>query len=389
MNLQDFAKPLMAKNHFVKASFGGFAGSGKTKTASDFIIGCYKDMQIKKPLLIIDNEKGSRFLIPKFKTAGIETLLKETTELADIIQAMDFLNKGDIGFLFVDSLSKVWYKYVKDYLQKNRKTFMQLDDWGKLLPAWQSEFSDRFVDVSGSFVFTGRGGFQYEKEEDTERSDGSIKKGAFVKSGVKMKLAGETPFEPDLNIWMEVEQELKKDKLIVYRTAQVMKDRNDSKTSIDGKLFRNPTYKDFQPFINFLLNNPIGQVIGSTNDSNLAPSEDFGWQERKKAREIELEKIKAEFDKVGFGSTKEEKQMKTLVIERCFGTTSMTEIEKKDVETLALLRESLQKFFNKFSTYKIDAENGDVTKTPIQFVQEYDFTIDSEMPDFLQQTKKG
>jgi len=31
----------------------------------------------------------------------------------------------------------------------------------------------------------------------------------FSKSGVKMKLAGETPFEPDLNVWMELQQEIK------------------------------------------------------------------------------------------------------------------------------------------------------------------------------------
>lgn len=383
MNLQDFAKPIVARNHFVKASFGGFAGVGKTKTASDFIIGCYQDMQIKKPLLIIDNEKGSRFLIPKFKAAGIETLLKETAELADIIQAMDYLNNGDIGFLFVDSLSKVWYKYVRDYLKKNKKTFMQLDDWGKILPAWQQEFSDRFVEVNGSFVFTGRGGFSYEKEEDTEKADGSIKKGSFVKSGVKMKLAGETPFEPDLNIWMEIHQELKKGKLTVYRTAQIMKDRNDSKSSIDGKIFKNPTYKDFQPFVKFLLGNPVGQVAGVSNDQNIAPSEDYGWQERKRAREIELEKIKAEFDKAGFGTTKEEKQLKSLIIEKCFGTTSMTEIEKKEAAELSLLREALQNFFKSYDAFRIESNAGTTEQTPLQFVQGYDFTLDKELPEFM------
>lgn len=383
MNLQDFAKPLAAKNHFVKASFGGFAGAGKTKTASDFVIGCYKDMSIKKPLLIIDNEKGARFLIPKFKAAGIETLLKETVQLADVIQAMQYLDKGEIGFLFVDSLSKVWYKYVRDYLAKNKKTFMQLDDWGKILPAWQAEFSDRFVEVNGSFVFTGRGGFEYEKEEDETRPDGSVKKGSFVKSGVKMKLAGETPFEPDLNVWMELEQEIKKGKLTAYRTAQVLKDRNDSPTSIDGKVFRNPTYKEFQPFVKYLLGTPVGTVAGSSSDQNLAPSEDYGWQERKRAREIELEKIKAEFDKAGFGTSKEEKQLKALIVDKCFKTTSLTEIEKKDPEELAKMRESLQLFFRKFDTYKIDSKNGDNSKTPVEFVTEYDFTLDKDVPEFL------
>ena len=58
MRLDEFATKLSAKNHFVKASFGGFQGSGKTRTATEFIIGCYKDMKLTKPVLILDNEKA-------------------------------------------------------------------------------------------------------------------------------------------------------------------------------------------------------------------------------------------------------------------------------------------------------------------------------------------
>ena len=43
---------------------------------------------------------------------------------------------------------------------------MFLNDWGALLPAWQEEFSDKFVEVEGNIVFTGRGGFEYDKEDD-------------------------------------------------------------------------------------------------------------------------------------------------------------------------------------------------------------------------------
>ena len=164
MKLSDFASELVAKNQFVKVSIGGFAGSGKTKTGADFVSGSYKDLKCTKPVLIVDNEKGSRFLIPFFKQQGVEVLVKETSRLADVLQAMEYLKAGEIDYLFVDSLSKVWYQYVRDYKAKNRVTFMSLQDWGKILPAWQEEFSDRFVELAGNFLFTGRGGFQYEKE---------------------------------------------------------------------------------------------------------------------------------------------------------------------------------------------------------------------------------
>ena len=345
-SLSQFATKLAAKNHFVKASFAGFSGTGKSRTSSEFVAGTYKALKCTKPILFIDNEKGSRFLVPFFKKQGIEVLVKDTTSLADVITSMEYLQKGEIDFLFVDSLSKVWYQYVSDYKAKNKITFMTLEHWGKILPAWQQEFSDRFVGLEGNFVFTGRGGNQYEKEEDTQREDGSIKKGAFVKSGVKMKLAGETPFEPDLNVWMEMRQVVTGKSTKVYREAQVMKDRS---ATIDGKIFKNPTFKEFKPFVDFILDTPLGAVAGATDTTNHAPSEDYEYQKRKNAREIELEKIKAAFEKVGFGVTKEEKQLKVMIYEKIFGTSSMTEFEKFDAEKLHAQREMLEQLFNELS----------------------------------------
>lgn len=333
MKLQEFATEIMSKGNFIKASFGGFAGSGKTKTASEFLAGAYKDLGHTKPLLIIDNEKGSRFLIPFFKKElpNTKVIVKDTRSLADVLQAMKYLQDGEIEALFIDSLSKVWYQYVADYKAKNRLTFMTLQDWGKILPAWQEEFSDRFVGIDGSIVFTGRGGFTYEKEEDEKDEQGRVKKkGQFIKSGVKMKMAGETPFEPDLNVWMEQQQEMLPDgKLKVWREAQILKDRSDT---IDGQVFINPTYKELQPVIRFLQGLPVGVVTGESNTTNLAPAENWESYQRKELRQIAIEKIEALFDKYGYSGSlgKEQKTLKTLIVEKIFGTTSKTEIEKMD-----------------------------------------------------------
>ena len=159
MKLSDFATDLVAGNRFVKAGFGGFAGGGKSRTATEFVIGAYKDLGYSKPVLVIDNEKGARFLRPIFKNAGIPVMLKETTSLADVLTSFELLAAGETEFIFIDSLTKVWYRYTREYLEKNRKVFMELQDWGKLLPKWQEAFSDVFVQAQGSVVFTGRGGF--------------------------------------------------------------------------------------------------------------------------------------------------------------------------------------------------------------------------------------
>lgn len=76
INLSEFASEIVAENQFIKASFGGFSGSGKSRTATEFIIGAYRDLGCTKPILIIDNEKGSRFLIPIFEKAGIVRLIE-------------------------------------------------------------------------------------------------------------------------------------------------------------------------------------------------------------------------------------------------------------------------------------------------------------------------
>ncbi len=146
---------------------------------------------------------------------------------------------------------------------KNKKSFMTLQDWGKILPSWQEEFSDRFVNAEGNIVFTGRGGFEYEKEDDTKDENGNVtEKGAFVKSGFKMKIAGETPYETDLNVWMELEKSLKDSKPHQTNNAYILKDRSDT---INGKVFEMPKYKHFKPIINFILGLPVGEVAQETS----------------------------------------------------------------------------------------------------------------------------
>ncbi len=352
MKLTDFASSLVSKNHFIKASFGGFQGAGKTRTATEFIIGTYKDLNCSKPILIIDNEKGSRFLIPIFKKAGIEAIAKDSSSLADLIQSFDYLQKKEIDFLFIDSLTKVYYKFVRDYKTKNKKSFMTLQDWGKILPAWQEEFSDRFVNAEGNIVFTGRGGFEYEKEDDTKDDEGNvIEKGSFVKSGFKMKIAGETPYETDLNVWMQLEKEITKDgKPKQQNVAYVLKDRSDT---INGKIFEMPKYKQFKPIINFILGLPVGEVAQESLDQNLTPGSDRDYYERQLQKKIENEKIESLFELNNLGSPRsaEEKKLKAMIIQKIFGTTSKTEIEKMEFAQLNFRRSELDELFQEMKNF--------------------------------------
>ncbi len=341
MKLEDFANELVADNNFIKMCFGGFAGSGKSRTATEILVGLYKKMKYNKPVLFIDNEKGSRFLIPFFKKANIPVLVKETTKLQDVIESFEFLEKGELSAVFIDSLTKVWYRYVNEYKEKNRRVFMTLQDWGKILPAWQEAFANPFVECKETILFTGRGGYTYDVEENDE-----TKKKEFIKSGIKMKMAGETPFEPDVNIWMEYCQEIVEGKPVVWREGLVLKDRS---SLIDGKTFKNPTFKDVEPVIDYLLTTPKGEIKKETFTENIAPCENYDAIERRERKSIELEKIKNIFDKYGFGTSKEDKQLKVIVCEKVFGTSSGTEIEKKQLSQLTECRVKLEELLSEWN----------------------------------------
>jgi len=376
MELSKFATKLAAKNHFVKASIGGFQGSGKSLTATKFIIGCYKDLKLKKPILIIDNEKGSRFLIKQFKKAGIEALVKDSKQLQDVREAFNYLKAGEIDFLFIDSLTKVYYQFIKDYKKKNNKQNMSLMDWGKMLPSWQENFSDVFVEAEGNILFTGRGGFEYSKEEDTKNEAGEVtEKGQFVKSGMKMKIAGETPYETDLNIWMQLEDHSTngkgKPEPKQTNVAYVLKDRSDT---INAKSFHNPVYKNFQPVIKFITGLEVGEVAGENESANnYAPGDDFSYLREKTKRQIQTELISAEFDKVGLGDcrSKADKQLKTVILEKVFATASPTEIDKMSAVKLEEKRQLLVILFDELQ----QAQAKDEKIVIMDFVKSYSFDL--------------
>jgi hypothetical protein len=326
IRLEDFATEMVARNRFIKAAFAGFAGSGKSTTATEFVIGAYRDFGYTKPVLVIDNEEGSRFLIPRFRSANIKAMLKVTTNVDDVLTAIDLLNAGEISFLFCDTLTKVWYRFVRDYQEKNRRAFMELNDWGKVIPKWQEIFADRVVAAQGSIVFTGRGGFEYEKEEDTrDEVTGKVKKGQFVKSGVKMKMAGETPFEPDLNVWMSREEEFNSDgSLKVWRQALALKDRSGL---IDGKVFIQPKYEDFAPFVRYLIDVPSGAVSGESSSKNLSPGENYDGYDRARKKDIALEETAEELSRMHPGATEAAKTARKDLLEKVFGTRSWKAVE--------------------------------------------------------------
>jgi len=212
------------------------------------------------------------------------------------------------------------------YRKKTGRTRLQFQDWGIIKPTWKTEFSDPFVNDPYHVIFCGRAGYEYDSEIDAETGKREI-----YKSGIKMKVEGETAYEPDILILMErFEEILGKDKKI-WREATVIKDRANL---LDGKTFIDPKFTDFEPVIEIMLSGAIKQTpVEETSAETL-----FKTEEDKRAyikqKEILLEKISNEITKHLPGQAADVKQKRIVLSEKVFNTNSWAEIETYSVKVL-------------------------------------------------------
>src|SRR3990167_11162161 len=324
----NFFAPIGNTKPYFKAAFQGFAGSGKTYTAAQVAVGLHKRIGSKKPIVIFDTEQASKFLKPLFAEAGIEVLVRESKSLADLRQTMEKMRSGISDILLIDSISHVWEGFLQSYAEKVHRTRLEFQDWGIIKPTWKREFSDPFVSDGYHAIFTGRAGYEYDNEKNAETGKREI-----FKSGIKMKVEGETAYEPDMLIYMERFEEMLGDTKQVWREATIIKDRS---RILDGKTFKNPGYKDFAPAVDSLLENPV------TRDALVSPEGDtaalFKGEEDthkwRREKDKAMEEIEGLLARIAPGSTGKDKTLKLEMLDEVFGTTSMTGVGEMSIEDL-------------------------------------------------------
>jgi hypothetical protein len=249
-------KPAEMTSSYLKAAFLGFAGDGKTFTATELGGGLVQHMRKLKlevadrPVLFLDTEKGSDWVKPRFDKMGIQLMVAKTQAFDDGCAAIREAEKA-ASVLIIDSVSHLWKELCQSYMKKMGRNRLTMGDWGYLKQRWSEGFTTPFVNAKAHIILCGRAGFEYDHEED---DDG---KKQIVKSGVKMKAEGEMGYEPDLVVLMEREHDAK-DITKVNRVAHILKDRADV---IDERKFPNPSFKDFLPHIERL--NLGGKHVGT------------------------------------------------------------------------------------------------------------------------------
>jgi len=341
-----FFQPAANSRPFLKAAFHGFAGSGKTYTAALLAIGLHRHIGSQRPIAMVDTEAASKFLVPLFERSGVELVIKESRSLADVREAMSLCRDGAADILMIDSLSHIWEDYLAAYARKLRRKRLEFQDWGVIKPLWKREFSDPFVRDHYHAILCGRSGYEYGSEINSETGKREI-----YQKGVKMKVEGETAYEPDLLVQMSiVAHNLGEDKE-VWREAMVLKDRS---TLIDGKTFKDPAYSDFEPFVTSVLKGKAKASPPEADAAALFPRDDkTGFAERK-AREIELDEIQSDLTAVWPGRTKDEQRHKASALSAAYATTAWKKVEAMELHEIRQGRVELSRYLLEHSDSDTD-----------------------------------
>ena len=324
---------------FAKVGILGFAGAGKTRTGTEIAIGLHKAIGSHKPVLFIDTETGSDFVLPLFQKHGIELMVSKTRAFKDLAEGIkEAPSISDI--LMIDSVSHFWVDIVESYRKKKNVNRLSFQDWGIIKPMWSNDFSTPFVTSPLHIIVAGRAGFEYDYFEG---DDGKME---LYKTGTKMKAEGEFGFEPSLLIEMEriknpeatenyreaktKDAKMRAAKQIAserefVRKATVLKDRSDI---MDGKVFYNPSYADFAPHWESINIGGVHKPLEAGDSQGMFDSEGRpDWVIAKKRATIALEELKAELDKAYPSSSAKEKQARIKMLEKVFGTSSSTKME--------------------------------------------------------------
>lgn len=343
-------KKLENNRPFLKLALEGFAGDGKTYTASEIAIGVHKLIGSKKPIALFDTERALKALKWKFDDAGIESVIEdEERSLLSLNQSIKWCEDGNADVMIIDSITHVWEEFLRAYMNrpdKNgnplKRNRLEFQDWGVLKPQWKELFSTPFVMAKCHIIFTGRAGYEYTDEKNEETGKREI-----FKSGIKMKAETETAFEPDILVLMQKVTDLISDKKTIYREAMVVKDRT---TQIDGKTFKNPTFEDFYPAIKVLLDGTLREVHGSTIPDTFEEFENK-YSEIAKERERISAEISASFELMGLGTGAADKQVKAWTLSQVFGVNSIEMVEKKAIQILRNGLKVIQGFAAKYKEY--------------------------------------
>lgn len=338
-------KPFEPSLAYLKIGIHGFTGAGKTFGSALIAMGLHDYLQSKKPIFFLDTEGGANFVEPFFRKANVPLWTHHTRSFADLLDAMlDAEKTSDI--LIIDSITHFWLELQSAYKKKHNRTHLMIKDWSVLKPEW-AEFLERYTTSKIHAFMVGRAGWEFMDTIDEEGTK------EFTKTGTKMKVEGESAFEPNLSLEME------KLRIIQGKAGSSYKHRcwitKDKTNQLNG------AFKDFLPVTDDKLDltqtNPLFQFIlphivkinigGQHNVLNPAIKTESMFNTDKSAfelgkkREIILEEIKAEIMLRFPGRDADTSKEKINLLKEVFSTPSWAAIENFKYDELVKYKQLL------------------------------------------------
>lgn len=334
-------KKAVNSSAYLKAGLMGFAGGGKTRTATDLAIGLTLMMQKKglpagkKPIGFLDTETGSDFIIERVREAGLEISTSKSRAFVDLKTAVKEAEQ-ECSVLIIDSVTHFWREFCESYQKKKNRSRLEFQDWATLKLEW-GVFTDLYVNSACHIILCGRAGFEYDFFEN---EDG---KKELQKTGIKMKAEGEMGYEPSLLLLMEREQNMTTKR--TFRVAHVLKDRFGI---LDGKALCNddtggPTFEMLLPHIERLNlgGTHLGVDTSRTSADMFADNGSTRWQHDRQQKEIALDEVKEEIAKLHPGQAAADKKAKGDMLEEAFGTRSWAKVESLHLDQVKIGRDRI------------------------------------------------
>lgn len=341
----------------LKAGFLGFAGSGKTLTATLLACATREVLNLSGPVAFFDTENGSPYVRSVVKKlTGSEPLIKRSRSFDDLMGWATACTRVGVSFGIVDSITHPWRELCDSYLEqlntslrnagKPQRKKLEFQDWSQIKLRW-SRWAEFYVNAPFSVAICGRAGWEYEmtKDEETGRKE-------LNKVGIKMKTEGEFGFEPSLLVEMEAEQTLEPNSQVpkITRRATVLKDRF---MVLDGRSVTFPSTEDvgkayaavkkfFSPHLALL-------VPGSSPTVDVATQTPFEMTEegeaaasaRRREREALLEEIENDLVLAHPDRTEAGKAAKITALRNAFGIAAWAKITALPLADLRAGREKL------------------------------------------------
>jgi hypothetical protein len=350
-----FLKPASADAGYLNAGIFGFAGSGKTFTATELAIGTRAFFGLTGPIAMFDTEKGSNYVASRVREAtGQELLVVRSRSLDDLIGTAKECEEAGVSVFIADSLSAVWKEVVTAFMSelnamrkaKGWRLFEkpEFQHWDPIKTRWQV-WTDWYLNARMHTIACGRAGHEYDFDKDESG------KKELVKTGVKMKAEGEFGYEPSLLIEMQRRQvDDGSGNFNIERRARILKDRFNT---IDGNESKgNPTFDFFRPHVE-RLRPDAHQPIDTTSRTHfdVDASGDDDWARERRERAILCEEIQGVLVSVYPSQSAADKKAKGEALERFFCTRSWTKLT--DATHSSVLRSGLESLRG---TLALDAE---------------------------------